>query len=61
MNTYLIMQNQEYGIYQTEKNMSEVKDMFDYTILEKWDEIEQIQEYAKKLKWKYVGYDMFYK
>lgn len=62
MNNYLIEFNGDYGIYQTEEEMREVKMRFNENAsISRWDKLEQIQNYATKQGFNYVGFDMFYK
>ncbi len=60
MNNYLIQYNGDYGIYQTDKTMQEIKLIFNENAsLSKWDKVEQIQNYVIEHNLNYVGYDMF--
>lgn len=61
MNNYLIEFNGDYGIYQSDKTMREIKLIFNENAsLSKWDKVEQIQNYATEQNLNYVGYDMFF-
>jgi hypothetical protein len=62
MNNYLIQFNGDYGIYQTDKDMREVKMLFsEHATIEQWPRLEQIQRHAEALELNYVGFDMFYR
>lgn len=62
MNNYLITYDGDYGIYQTDANMQEVKQLFnENATIEMWPRVEQIQAHAQILNLNYVGFDMFYK